>query len=229
MGKLRVYRSPIAFFTAAMMMFLPLPYGEAQAAMISTEQVVTAPTRTADEARAHVLGLIQRTEVQAEMQALGVDPAEVIERVNAMSDSEIKDIAGKIDSLPAGGGSYQLTVAAQAVILGVALAFALLVALLVHLLQNMHGVEEDEVDDTSPTSSGETPSKEMGSRKPRTEIERYWRERIEAVKREGPYKDCELAVESPGRDPASFTDCEERGVKVEFLRKEMAHELASWR
>ena len=70
-----------------------------------TEQAIAAPatTRTAGEARAHVMGLLQRADVQAEMRALGVDPAEAIERVKAMSDREVQQASGKIDASPAGG------------------------------------------------------------------------------------------------------------------------------
>ena len=102
---LRMYRRLIAIPTAAMMMLLVLPYGAAQAAMISTEQAVAAPatTRTAAEARAHVMGLLRRADVQAEMRAQGVDPAEAIERVKAMSDREVQQASGKIDASPAGG------------------------------------------------------------------------------------------------------------------------------
>ena len=105
---LRMYRRLIAIPTAVMMMFMMLPYGAAQAAMISTEQAISAPasasTRSAAEARAHVMGLLQRGDVQSEMRALGVDPAEAIERVKAMSDGEIKRVAGKLDASPAGAG-----------------------------------------------------------------------------------------------------------------------------
>jgi hypothetical protein len=101
-----MYRRLIAIPTAAMMMLLVLPYGAAQAAMISTEQAVAAPatTRTAAEARAHVMALLRRADVQAEMRAQGVDPTEAIERVKAMSDREVQQASGKIDASPAGAG-----------------------------------------------------------------------------------------------------------------------------
>ena len=107
MNYLRMYRRLIAVPTAAMMMFLMLPYGAVQAAMISTEQAVAtqapASTRSAAEARTHVMGLLQRGDVQAEMRSFGVDPTEAIERVKAMSDGEIKRVAGKLDASLAGG------------------------------------------------------------------------------------------------------------------------------
>jgi glutamate mutase epsilon subunit len=113
MGFLRLYRRLIAIPVAAIMMFVVLPYGAAQAAMVSTEQAVSAsaaPKRTGAEARAHVLGILQRADVQAEMRALGVNPAEAIDRVNAMSDSEVKQVAGKIDESPAGGSVVGIVV-----------------------------------------------------------------------------------------------------------------------
>jgi hypothetical protein len=96
---LRIYRRLIALPTAAMMMFLMLPYGTAQAAMISTEQAVATQTsmRSAADARAHVMNLLQRADVQAEMRAQGVDPTEAIERVAAMSDSEIGFLGAAAD------------------------------------------------------------------------------------------------------------------------------------
>jgi hypothetical protein len=129
---LRIYRRLIAIPTAAMMVFLMLPYGAAQAAMISTEQAVAAPasTRTAAEARAYVMGIVQRADVQAEMRALGVDPAEAVERVKAMSDSEIKQAAGRIDASPAGAGG------GTGIILGIvgAVVFVFIVLLITDIL-----------------------------------------------------------------------------------------------
>jgi hypothetical protein len=112
---LRTYRHLIAVPTAVVMLLLALPYGAAQATMISTEQVISGPSasaRTAAEARARVMGILERADVQAEMRALGVDPAEAIERVNAMSDGEIKHVAGKIDESPAGGNVIGVVVGA---------------------------------------------------------------------------------------------------------------------
>ena len=129
---LRMYRRLIAIPTAAMMMFLMLPYGAAQAAMISTEQAVAAPAtaRTAAEARAYVMGIVQRADVQAEMRALGVDPAEAVARVKAMSDNEVKRAAGKIEASPAGAAS------GTGIILGIVgfAVFVFLVLLLTDIL-----------------------------------------------------------------------------------------------
>jgi len=61
------------------------------------------PTDAANPARARVLTVLERSDVQAQLQANGVSPADVKARVAAMSDDEVAQIAGQIDSLPAGG------------------------------------------------------------------------------------------------------------------------------
>ena len=73
----------------------------AQATMISTEQAITSQTVKHDRER--VRALFERADVRAQLQAKGVDATTVKNRVDAMTDSEIASIAGKLDSLPAGG------------------------------------------------------------------------------------------------------------------------------
>jgi hypothetical protein len=73
---------------------LPLP---AQAAMLGTD----AATLSAE--RATILNALDRADVQAQLQARGVDPAQVKGRVAALTDEEAADIAARIDELPAGG------------------------------------------------------------------------------------------------------------------------------
>ena len=70
-----------------------LPW-QAQAGMIGTDQVA---------ARATVGGFVERAEVAARLQAYGVSPQEARERVAALSDAEVADLAGRVESLPAGG------------------------------------------------------------------------------------------------------------------------------
>ncbi len=125
---LRIHRRLIAIPTAVLMLFMVLPYGAAQAAMISTEQATHAPaaSRSGPEARAYVMGILTRADVQAEMRALGVNPEEAIARVDAMSDAEVQDVAGKIEASPAGAAS------ATGVVLGiVGLAVFVFIVLLI--------------------------------------------------------------------------------------------------
>jgi hypothetical protein len=61
-----------------------------------------------DEARAaiqrdQVTRVLERSEVRARMQALGVDPDMARTRVAALSDDEVASLADQIDQLPTGG------------------------------------------------------------------------------------------------------------------------------
>ena len=69
----------------------------AQAGMLSTDAVV------ASTERARVAGFLDREEVRARLVANGVSPADVKARVAAMTDEEARELAGRLDSLPAGG------------------------------------------------------------------------------------------------------------------------------
>ncbi len=102
----RSYRRVIAVPTTVMMLLMVLPYGAAKAEMVATEMLLSAPpgpTHAATDRRAQLMGFLERADVQSEMQALGVDPAEAIARVRVMSDREIEQLAGNLDSSPAGG------------------------------------------------------------------------------------------------------------------------------
>lgn len=76
----------------------------AQATMIGTEQVAQAgAARSADAARAQLNEAFARADVQARLQALGVDASDASERVAALTDDEALRLAGEIDKAPAGG------------------------------------------------------------------------------------------------------------------------------
>jgi hypothetical protein len=72
---------------------LPLP---AHAGMLATESLLE---------RERVVTLLERADVQAQLEALGVSPAEVKARVAALTDVEVAHLAARIDELPAGGVS----------------------------------------------------------------------------------------------------------------------------
>jgi hypothetical protein len=71
------------------------------AGMVTTEQVAASVEAT--QAREHLKTLAQRPELAKEMQALGIAPEQAQARVDAMTDAEVVALAGKLDSLPAGG------------------------------------------------------------------------------------------------------------------------------
>jgi hypothetical protein len=56
-----------------------------------------------DADRARIFSLLDREEVRTQLQAQGVNPADVKARVAAMSDEEVSALAGQVEALPAGG------------------------------------------------------------------------------------------------------------------------------
>jgi hypothetical protein len=79
--------------------------GQVQAAgLITTGEVAAAEAKRDTAAdRALVLRALQRPEVQARLQDLGVDPQAANARVAALTDQEVATLAERIDSAPAGG------------------------------------------------------------------------------------------------------------------------------
>lgn len=73
----------------------------AQAGIVPTDAVL--PLNTAAAHREHVNSFLARDDVRQALQAQGVSPQAAVERVQAMSDSEVEQLAGRIDQAPAGG------------------------------------------------------------------------------------------------------------------------------
>jgi hypothetical protein len=84
-----------------------MPFHVAQAGVISTDQVVST---AAQAERDLVLGVIGRADVAAKLQALGLDQASARDRVAALSDDEVRSLAGQLDALPAGADGTGLVV-----------------------------------------------------------------------------------------------------------------------
>jgi hypothetical protein len=78
------------------------PFQYAQAGMIGTDQVVAQSTQ-AD--RTTVLNFIGRSDVASQLQSFGLDASTAKDRVAAMTDEEVRYLAGRIDSMPAGASS----------------------------------------------------------------------------------------------------------------------------
>jgi outer membrane receptor protein involved in Fe transport len=74
----------------------------AHAAIVSTEQAMVTTTGNADRER--VGSFFAREDVQTALQAQGVDVNDAIERVKAMSDAEVAQLADRVDQAPAGAG-----------------------------------------------------------------------------------------------------------------------------
>ncbi len=77
-----------------------LQVAPARAALVPTDEVLAAQT---NEKRERIQAFLNRQDVQAQLQQYGVSPDEAKARVNALTDDEAGNLAGKLDSLPAGG------------------------------------------------------------------------------------------------------------------------------
>ncbi|MEN8108785.1 MAG: PA2779 family protein [Pseudomonadota bacterium] len=71
------------------------------AGMIGTQTLIE--TQQTDDPRARVDEFISRDSVQAQIIALGVDPADVQERLAALTGEELRQLEQDIDTMPAGG------------------------------------------------------------------------------------------------------------------------------
>jgi hypothetical protein len=96
-----LFARAVALTMATVLLLTSLPVGVAQAALITTDQVLSD---SAQDERRKVEAFLQRQDVRDQMVAFGVEPDEAAARVASLSDGEIRQIAGQIDRLPAGQG-----------------------------------------------------------------------------------------------------------------------------
>jgi hypothetical protein len=115
---------PLALALAVVIAIVSLPAGLARAAMIPTDEVVGLQAAVGERAR--VEAFLSRADVQAQMAALGIDPVEAARRVGGLSDLEVAQIAGHLDTLPAGEGAVGAVVGAAVLIFLVLLVADLL-------------------------------------------------------------------------------------------------------
>ena len=93
-----VWARMLCRFLMVLMVWTPMHM--ANASMIGTDQIVSSAA-AAD--RDTVMQFLGRAEVTSQLQSLGIDPAAARDRVAAMTDDEVRVIAGKIATQPAGG------------------------------------------------------------------------------------------------------------------------------
>lgn len=106
------FRLICRFLVLSMML---LPFQTIQASMIGTDQLTSVASVQAD--RASVLSLLNRSDVTSQLQTMGLDPQAARDRVAALTDQEVRALAGQLNSLPAGAdGGWWI---AAVVIIGV--------------------------------------------------------------------------------------------------------------
>ncbi len=139
------YRPAVAMVMAIVMLLASLPMNLAQAAMVTTDQVIEDSTAADDRAR--VMDFMAREDVRQELKALGVDPDEASRRAVTLSDEEIWQIAGRLDELPAGQDWN------TGILAGVVLLYILAILSLVAILYGVGWLVWKSVDSFSDSSS----------------------------------------------------------------------------
>ena len=81
---------------------MALSFQAATAGMIGAEQA--APVQAQND-RTAVLQVLARADTSSRLEAMGVDPQQARERVAAMSDTEVAQLAQDIQTAPAGAAS----------------------------------------------------------------------------------------------------------------------------
>ena len=155
MGRRRGVMKSIVCLLVAAALILSLPLPAARAAMVGTEAVVeTATPVEADRAR--LRALLLRDEARAQLETYGITREEAAARLDALSDDEIAEIAGKLDALPAGGtGHYGYEALGYLTILAAVVVAAVLVLIFKAIVEAV-GHESAESAESSG-SADETP------------------------------------------------------------------------
>lgn len=97
---MHLFRRSIASLLIASTTLMGLPMA-ASADIVPTEEVLSATTSVANRDR--VLNFLNRADVRQGLQEQGLDAELALARVNAMTDAEVANLAGRIDQAPAGG------------------------------------------------------------------------------------------------------------------------------
>jgi hypothetical protein len=114
---MKIIRKKIGFislFMATIMLLIATPYQPLLAAMVPTE--ATIYKIKAQDARDHLKTFISRDDIKNALISQGIDPDEAKARVDSLSDSEVIEVADKIEQLPAGGGAVGAVIAASVIV-----------------------------------------------------------------------------------------------------------------
>ena len=88
----------VAVITGLFITSMPVP--RAQAALVTSDELATQRSVAADRAR--INELLAREDVQRELKSYGLSADEAQARVDSLTDEEVRQVAGRLDQLPAG-------------------------------------------------------------------------------------------------------------------------------
>ena len=101
MPRMKRVQKSVSILMAVLMVMISTPVSSVFAAMIGTEALLV--NQDSGNARDRLRSFLDRKDVQSRLTALGINPTEARARSDSLSDVEVRQIAGKIDQLPAAG------------------------------------------------------------------------------------------------------------------------------
>lgn len=105
---------PTSIFLTIVLLLMSTFYQSASAAMIGAERLLDLDG--SPETRDYLQQLMAHKDVQDALVACGINPMEAKARISSFSDTEIEQIAEKINQLPAGGGFANFAIVVALVI-----------------------------------------------------------------------------------------------------------------
>lgn len=103
MNRFSVLHRAFARIMAVMMVVIGLMSASAQAAMVTTGDVIS--TASQQETRAQVLAILDQDEARDALLSLGVAPADVEQRVQDMTTAELQAFSKQVEEMQAGGSA----------------------------------------------------------------------------------------------------------------------------
>lgn len=101
MSRFNAFQRMTARLLAAIMMVTGLLSATAQAAMVSTQELVASEAQ--QMTRTQVLSILDKEEARNTLLNLGVNPAEVEARIDNMSAAELQAFSEQVSTMQAGG------------------------------------------------------------------------------------------------------------------------------
>ncbi len=100
---MNLVRRLFAHLLAASLVFSGMAHAAPAAPLISTEQAAAAlQAAPPSETHAKLLAALDRADLAAALQARGVSPDQLRERIHALTDAEATQLMAQIDAAPAG-------------------------------------------------------------------------------------------------------------------------------
>lgn len=93
-------RRHVGFMMIATLIFVSIAPGVTVAGVVGTGSVIAEQTSSTN--RNALIEQLSRNEVRAQLEVMGVDASEAVERVAAMTDSEVNALAAGLGNFPAG-------------------------------------------------------------------------------------------------------------------------------